>query len=85
MSRAFKHTLGSVVGAMRLLAESYADPSELNANGFALYRDFRPDSGGGTAGWGKRAEMRMSSLLSLRRPKVGQELKEEEGGVMVAT
>ncbi|KAI0832385.1 hypothetical protein BC628DRAFT_1346466 [Trametes gibbosa] len=60
--RALRQTAPHVVGALRLLAASYA-PAELNAKGFALYADFRPTS----EGWGERAEVRCSTILGLRK------------------
>ncbi|KAH9853504.1 hypothetical protein C2E23DRAFT_754783 [Lenzites betulinus] len=63
ISRALRQTAPHVVGALHLLAASYA-PAELNAKGFALYADFRPTSDG----WGERAELRCSTILGLRRP-----------------
>jgi hypothetical protein len=63
------HTLTpAVLGAMRLLAESYNDPVELNRVGFALYADFRPD----VSGWGKRGELRCETLLGLRKGPKGE-------------
>lgn len=67
ITRALRQTAPAVLGAMRLLAESYDDPMELNRVGFALYADFRPD----VNGWGKRGELKCETLLGLRkkRPK----------------
>ncbi|GAA5973758.1 hypothetical protein JCM11641_005120 [Rhodosporidiobolus odoratus] len=59
---AFRQQLGAVVGAMRLLAESFS-PAELNQKGYGLYLDFRPSS----EKWGSKAEMKMSTILELRR------------------
>jgi len=63
MQRSFRQTIGSVIGGMRLLAEAFS-PDELNREGFALYTQFRPNSGGE---WGQRGEMRMSRIIALRR------------------
>jgi hypothetical protein len=63
ITRALRQTAPAVLGAMRLLAESYSDPMELNRVGFALYADFRPE----VTGWGKRGELRCEVLLALRR------------------
>lgn len=63
ITRALRQTAPAVLGAMRLLAESYGDPTELNRMGFALYADFRPD----VDGWGKRGELRCETLLGLRK------------------
>ncbi|KAF8339780.1 uncharacterized protein EI90DRAFT_2282659 [Cantharellus anzutake] len=62
IQRSFKHLMGSVIGSMQLLQESYS-PEELNKNGYDLYSQFRPGQGG----WGQRGEMRMQTLLDLRR------------------
>jgi hypothetical protein len=63
ITRALRQTAPVVLGAMRLLAESYDDPKELNRVGFALYADFRPD----VSGWGKRGELKCETLLGLRK------------------
>ncbi|BGO88802.1 hypothetical protein NBRC10512_006942 [Rhodotorula toruloides] len=74
MRGAFRQQLGAVVGAMRLLAASFS-PKELNEKGYHLYLDFRPESDG----WGKKADLRMSSILDLRRHLThGGPAKEEE-------
>ncbi|EGU12562.1 hypothetical protein RTG_01095 [Rhodotorula toruloides ATCC 204091] len=91
MRGAFRQQLGAVVGAMRLLAASFS-PKELNemarnlcllhsnaltrfSQGYHLYLDFRPESDG----WGKKADLRMSSILDLRRHLThGGSAKEEE-------
>ena len=63
ITRALRQTTPAVLGAMRLLADSYSDPTELNRVGFALYADFRPV----VNGWGKRGELRCETLLGLRK------------------
>jgi hypothetical protein len=62
ISRAFRQTTPYVIGALRLLAESFP-PQELNNKGFGLYAEFRPD----VDGWGKRGEVRCEQILSLRK------------------
>ena len=62
ISRAFRQTAPYIIGALRLLAESFPLP-ELNNKGFALYAEFRPD----VDGWGKRGEVRCERILSLRK------------------
>jgi len=62
IQRSFRHLLGSVMGTMRLLEESYS-PEELNRDGYGLYCQFRP----GQSEWGQRGELRMQTLLDLRR------------------
>jgi hypothetical protein len=68
ITRSLRQTASAVLGAMRLLAESYDDPVELNRVGFALYADFRPD----VSGWGKRGELRCETLLGLRKGPKGE-------------
>lgn len=65
ITRALRQTAPAVLGAMRLLAESYNDSMELNRVGFALYADFRPE----VTGWGKRGELRCEVILALRKTK----------------
>ena len=62
ISRAFRQTTPYIVGALRLLADSYP-PQELNKVGFSLYADFRPT----VDGWGKRGDVRCERILSLRK------------------
>lgn len=68
--------LGATVGAMRLLAESFP-PQELNRKAFGLYYDFRPE----VDGWGAKGEMKLASILELRRHLTheGEEKMKEEG------
>lgn len=49
---------------MRVLAESF-EPDDVNLKGYGLYCEFRPEAGG-ALGWGKKAEMKLSTLLDLR-------------------
>lgn len=72
ITRALRQTAPNVVGALRLLSESFP-PKELNEKGFSLYADFRPES----EGWGQRGEVRCSTILSLR--KVSGESAESDG------
>ncbi|KAI0773438.1 hypothetical protein BC629DRAFT_1291076 [Irpex lacteus] len=62
ITRSLRQTAPFIVGALRLLAESYT-PEELNKHGFSLYTEFRPD----VTGWGGRAEVRCEKILSLRK------------------
>lgn len=62
IQRAFRQTMPHVLGAMRLLAETYS-PTALNEKGFGLYADFRPQ----VDAWGQRSEMRCASILALRK------------------
>ncbi|GAA5850904.1 hypothetical protein JCM8547_009127 [Rhodosporidiobolus lusitaniae] len=73
---AFRQQMGAVVGAMRLLAESFT-PADLNKKGYGLYLSFRPE----VEGWGKKGELRMSTILDLRPLEPPADvLKEEEDG-----
>ncbi|KAI0750715.1 hypothetical protein C8Q80DRAFT_1153578 [Daedaleopsis nitida] len=68
ITQALRQTAPHVVGALRLLAASYA-PAELNAKGFSLYADFRPEADG----WGQRGEVRCSTILGLRKARGARE------------
>ncbi|KIJ56871.1 hypothetical protein M422DRAFT_238464 [Sphaerobolus stellatus SS14] len=72
ITNAFHQTTGHVIGAMRLLAETYP-PRELNRLGFSLYADFRPT----VDGWGKKGELKCSNILAARRSTTKD--KEREG------
>jgi hypothetical protein len=61
-----------MIGALRLLAESYG-VQEINAKGFALYADFRPK----VDGWGGRGDVRCETILALRKKGVGNEKSRE--------
>ena len=63
IARALKHTAPVVLGALRLLAASYADADALNRDGWALYAAFRP----AVDGWGQRGEVRCATILGLRK------------------
>lgn len=75
IKKAFAQQMGATIGAMRLLAESFP-PAELNGKGFGLYCAFRPEVGG----WGEKAEMRLETILRLRR-EISHGVKEEEEDV----
>ncbi|KAF9057638.1 hypothetical protein BJ165DRAFT_1411820 [Panaeolus papilionaceus] len=64
LSRSFRQTTPNIIGAMRLLAESY-DEKELNNRAWSLYADFRPS----VNEWGKRSEVRCDVILALRKQK----------------
>ncbi|KAF7292392.1 Glutamine synthetase [Mycena chlorophos] len=64
ISRALRQTTPHVIGAMKLLLETYTI-QEINAKGWGLYADFRPD----VNGWGDRAEVRCSTILGLRKAR----------------
>ncbi|KAJ7276479.1 hypothetical protein B0H12DRAFT_24606 [Mycena haematopus] len=60
--RALRKTTPHIIGALRLLVESFT-PEEINARGWALYADFRPE----VKGWGERAEVKCETILGLRK------------------
>lgn len=66
ISRAFRQTTSHIMGALRLLAESYT-PEELNGKAWGLYTQFRPE----VNEWGKRSELSCSKILALRKQQVG--------------
>jgi hypothetical protein len=93
ITRALRQTASAVLGAMRLLAESYDDPMELNRMGFTLYADFRPD----VNEWGGRGVLKCETILGLRKRRKGEaehreesigpgmtKTKTEDGGQVVA-
>ncbi|KAJ7180175.1 hypothetical protein C8R43DRAFT_972017 [Mycena crocata] len=62
ISRAFRQTTPHILGALRLLVESYT-PQEINGKAWGLYCDFRPE----VNGWGERAEVKCETILDLRK------------------
>jgi hypothetical protein len=68
ITRALRQTAPAVLGAMRLLAESYDDPMELNRMGFTLYAGFRPD----VDGWGGRGVIKCETILGMRKGRKGE-------------
>ncbi|KAK0191044.1 hypothetical protein F5146DRAFT_931348 [Armillaria mellea] len=65
ISRSFRQTTPHIIGALRLLAESFT-PKELNNKGWTLYTEFRPS----VNGWGERSEVKCETILNLRNPAV---------------
>lgn len=63
ISRSFRQTAPHIIGALRLLAESFT-PQEINQKAWGLYADFRP----AVDGWGQRSEVRCDTILGLRKP-----------------
>ncbi|WFD30166.1 hypothetical protein MSPP1_001183 [Malassezia sp. CBS 17886] len=75
--------LPHVMGALTLLASSYADSDAggrgadaLHQVAYGLYAEFRPDTHGE---WGKRATLHLDNILALRRGMAGVGGKEEGG------
>ncbi|KAI0053579.1 hypothetical protein FA95DRAFT_1552062 [Auriscalpium vulgare] len=79
ISRALKHTAPAVLGALRLLADSYTDGQQLNRAGWTLYADFRPE----VEGWGKRGSVRCETILGLRRKGHAVETTAEDSADVV--
>lgn len=63
ITRSLRQMTPAIMGAMRLLADSYAN--ELNKVGWELYADFRPE----VDGWGKRGHVSCDRILGLRKKK----------------
>lgn len=69
IKNSFRQTTPFIVGALRLLANSFT-PQEINERGWGLYTQFRPTS----EGWGHRSEVRCATILALRQaPSVADE------------
>jgi len=62
ITRSFRQTSPFVMGALKLLADSYS-PTELNKKAWSLYAEFRPE----VNEWGKRSEVHCSKILDLRK------------------
>lgn len=62
ISRSFRQTTPYIVGALRLLADTFS-AEEINTKGWGLYAEFRPY----VEGWGKRGEVRCGKILGLRK------------------
>jgi hypothetical protein len=60
--RAFRQTTRYVIGALKLLADSYT-PQELNSKAWDLYAEFRPE----VNEWGKRSQLSCKTILDLRK------------------
>ncbi|TFY78759.1 hypothetical protein EWM64_g5250 [Hericium alpestre] len=73
ITRTLRQTTPAVIGAMRLLADSYEGSGELNRVGWALYADFRPE----VNGWGAKGEVRCQKILEMR--KMRQTVQDDSG------
>ncbi|KAJ6598982.1 hypothetical protein DFH09DRAFT_1243465 [Mycena vulgaris] len=62
ISRALRQTTPYIIGALRLLVESFT-PQEINGKAWGLYAEFRPE----VNGWGERAEVKCETILALRK------------------
>lgn len=64
--RSFRQTTPHIIGALKLLAGSFS-VQELNSKAWSLYADFRP----AVDQWGKRSEVKCSTILALRKTDAG--------------
>jgi len=64
IAKQLRQTTPYVIGALRLLAQSFAS-QEINSQAWGLYAEFRPE----VTGWGERGEVKCETILNLRREK----------------
>ncbi|ETS78296.1 hypothetical protein PFICI_10358 [Pestalotiopsis fici W106-1] len=65
-----QENLGRLLGALRLLYDSWADhlsAAELDRRAWTWYSTVRPEVAGGQAGWGAKGDLKLKSILDLRR------------------
>lgn len=65
-----EENLGLLLGALRLLFDSWADflsAEELDRRAWAWYAAARPEVDSGPAGWGAKGTLRLKTILDLRR------------------
>ncbi|PSR76837.1 hypothetical protein BD289DRAFT_378453 [Coniella lustricola] len=65
-----EENLGLLLGALRLLFDSWAEalePMELDRRAWGWYTAVRPDVSSGASGWGAKGTLKLSSILDLRR------------------
>ncbi|WVQ79433.1 hypothetical protein IAT38_001531 [Cryptococcus sp. DSM 104549] len=58
ISKAFKESTHHVMGALKLIAESY-EPQDLNRFGLGMYSEFKPD----VVEWGQRGTLELARIL----------------------
>lgn len=68
LSQKFGDDLGSVKGAMEVLARS-CEPNDLAERAFALYERFRPQIPRGKKGWGAKGTLDLGLICSLTSAK----------------
>lgn len=69
-----EENLGLVLGAIRLLLDSWADhltPAELDRRTWGWYVAARPAVDAGPAGWGAKGRLRLGDIVKLRRSSEG--------------
>lgn len=65
-----EENLGLLLGALRLLFDSWADflsAEELDRRAWGWYASSRPDVDSGPSGWGAKGTLRLKTILDLRR------------------
>ncbi|KAI4598307.1 hypothetical protein KJ359_003191 [Pestalotiopsis sp. 9143b] len=65
-----QENLGRLLGALRLLYNSWANhlsATELDRRAWTWYSTVRPEVAGGQAGWGAKGDLKLKSILDLRR------------------
>ena len=69
-----EENLGLLLGALRLLFDSWADhllPADLDRRAWSWYVAVRPEIESGPSGWGAKGALRLHDLLKLRREEQG--------------
>ncbi|KAG6005162.1 hypothetical protein E4U21_000354 [Claviceps maximensis] len=75
--------LGRLLGALRLLFESWAgvlSRDELDRRAWSWYAAMRPDVDAGPSGWGAKGQLQLSKILDLRRHSDGLSAGKTAGG-----
>ncbi|KAH6647531.1 hypothetical protein BKA67DRAFT_577774 [Truncatella angustata] len=65
-----EENLGRLLGALRLVYDSWADhlsAAELDRRAWTWYTSVRPEIEGGQAGWGAKGDLKLETILNLRR------------------
>ncbi|WVQ96184.1 hypothetical protein IAU59_003287 [Kwoniella sp. CBS 9459] len=79
ITKAFKDYTPHVMGAMKLVADSY-EPDELNRLGIHMYNEFKPD----VAEWGQRGTLELAKVLDqIKSPVEGHTTEFDDAPVSV--
>lgn len=68
-----EENLGRLLGALRLVYDSWADhlsAAELDRRAWSWYVSVRPEVEGGQAGWGAKGDLKLKTILDLRRREI---------------
>ncbi|WWC65664.1 uncharacterized protein I303_108285 [Kwoniella dejecticola CBS 10117] len=76
ITRTFKDYTPHVMGALKLVADSY-EPEELNRIAGHLYNDFKPD----VVEWGQRGTLELAKILDTVKSPIDVPVEEEEEDV----